>query len=195
MVYSYYPGCTLKAKAKKLDRYARDCAHILEIELEEIENWQCCGGVYPGMADELATRLSPVRALREAGEKKQDLVTVCSACHHVIKRVNEDMKTSGEIRQKINAYLEPENAYEGETKVIHYLELLRDRIGFDRIKEKVKHPLNGKKETLPAFSMGASIWCSFESSKKSSSRRSNGIFSIKTHNLSHIWPKYPDQIP
>jgi heterodisulfide reductase subunit B len=145
MVYSYYPGCTLKAKAKKLDRYARDCAQIFEIELEEIKDWQCCGGVYPGMADELATRLSPVRALREAGDKKQDLVTVCSACHHVIKRVNEDVKTSGEIRRKINAYLEPENGYEGETKVIHYLELLRDRIGFDRIREKVKQPLNGKK--------------------------------------------------
>lgn len=63
----------------------------------------------------------------------------------MIKRVNEDVKTSGEIRRKINAYLEPENGYEGETKVIHYLELLRDRIGFDRIREKVKQPLNGKK--------------------------------------------------
>ena len=35
--------------------------------------------------------------------------------------------------------------YNGETEVIHYLELLRDKIGFDKIKEAVKNPLTGKK--------------------------------------------------
>ena len=92
MVYSYYPGCTLKTKAKDLDRYARECAKVLGFELEEIENWQCCGGVYPLGTDEIASKLSSVRALNEAKVKGQDLITVCSACHHVIKRTNDDMK-------------------------------------------------------------------------------------------------------
>ena len=47
MKYSYYPGCTLRTKAKKLDDYARASAKALGFELEEIEDWQCCGGVYP----------------------------------------------------------------------------------------------------------------------------------------------------
>ena len=55
MKYSYYPGCTLKNKAKALDDYARACALILGFELEELESWQCCGGVYPLGADEIAT--------------------------------------------------------------------------------------------------------------------------------------------
>ena len=42
--------------------------------------------------DEIASKLSSVRALAYSKEKGQDLVTVCSACHHVIKRVNDDMK-------------------------------------------------------------------------------------------------------
>ena len=37
MKYSYYPGCTLKNKAKALDDYARACALILGFELEELE--------------------------------------------------------------------------------------------------------------------------------------------------------------
>ena len=41
MTYSYFPGCTLKNKAKDLDHYARECAKVLGFELEEIENWQC----------------------------------------------------------------------------------------------------------------------------------------------------------
>ena len=35
--------------------------------------------------------------------------------------------------------------YNGETNVIHYLEMLRDRVGFDKIAEKVTNPLTGKK--------------------------------------------------
>ena len=92
MKYSYYPGCTLKNKAKDLDAYARASAKALGFEMEEIKDWQCCGGVYPLGSDEIATKLSSVRALNDAKEKGQDLITVCSACHHVLKRVNDDMK-------------------------------------------------------------------------------------------------------
>ena len=145
MKYSYYPGCTLKNKAKDLDVYARASAAALGFELEEIENWQCCGGVYPLGTDEIATKLSSVRALNQAKEKDQDLVTVCSACHHVIKRVNDDMKNVEDIRMKANQYMQLDEPYAGETKVLHYLEVLRDRVGFEQIKEKVVHPLTGKK--------------------------------------------------
>lgn len=145
MKYSYYPGCTLKTKAKRLDVYARACAMILGLELEEIENWQCCGGVYPLGSDEIATKLSSVRALNEAKEKGQELVTVCSACHHVLKRVNDDMKHVEEIRTKANNYMQLKEPYTGETNVLHYLEVLRDCVGFDKIKEKVEKPLTGRK--------------------------------------------------
>ena len=47
MKYSYFPGCTLKNKAVDLDHYARVSAEALGFELEEISEWQCCGGVYP----------------------------------------------------------------------------------------------------------------------------------------------------
>ena len=145
MKYSYYPGCTLRTKAKDLDAYARASAKALGFELEEIENWQCCGGVYPLGSDEIATKLSSVRALNEAKEKGQDLVTLCSACHHVIKRVNDDMRNVEDIRTRANNYMQLDEPYAGETNVLHYLEVLRDRVGFDRLREKVVHPLTGRK--------------------------------------------------
>ena len=145
MKYSYYPGCTLRNKAKDLDEYARASARALGFELEEIEDWQCCGGVYPLGTDEIATKLSSVRALNQAKEKGQDLVTICSACHHVIKRVNDDMKNVEDIRTRANNYMQLDEPYEGETTVLHYLEVLRDKVGFDKLKEKVVNPLTGKK--------------------------------------------------
>jgi len=145
MKYSYYPGCTLKTKAKDLDIYARASARALGFKLEEIENWQCCGGVYPLGTDEIASKLSSVRALNAAKEKGQELVTLCSACHHVIKRVNDDMKNVDDIRTRANNYLELDEPYAGETAVLHYLEVLRDRIGFDVLREKIVNPLKGRK--------------------------------------------------
>ena len=145
MKYSYFPGCTLRTKARDLDAYARVSARALGFELEEIENWQCCGAVYPQASDEIATKLSSVRALADAKEKGQDLITVCSACHHVIKRVNDDMANVEDIQTKVNNYMALSEPYLGETKVLHYLEVLRDVVGFDKIKEKVVNPLKGRK--------------------------------------------------
>ncbi len=145
MKYSYYPGCTLRTKAKKLDAYARASAKALGFELEEIENWQCCGGVYPLSSDEIATKLSSVRVLNDAKEKGQELVTLCSACYHVVKRVNDDMRNVEDIRTRANNYMKLDEPYLGETEVLHFLEVIRDKIGFDEVKKKVVNPLTGRK--------------------------------------------------
>lgn len=145
MIYSYYPGCTLRNKAKDLDFYARACAEKLGFTLEELENWQCCGGVYPLGADEIASKLPSVRALNAAKEKGQDLVAVCSACYHVLKRVNDDMANVEDIQSRANNYMQLEQPYKGETQVLHFLEVLRDRVGFDELKKMVVNPLTGRK--------------------------------------------------
>jgi len=145
MKYSYYPGCTLKNKAKALDAYARASALALGFELEEIKDWQCCGGVYPLGSDEIASKLPSVRALNDAKEHGQDLIAVCSACYHVLKRVNDDMANVPDIQTRANNYMALDTPYKGETKVLHYLEVLRDRVGFDELKKKVVNPLTGRK--------------------------------------------------
>jgi len=143
MTYSYYPGCTLKDRAKELDLYARASAKALGIELKELPQWQCCGAVYPQASDEIASRLSSVRALMNAEEGK--LVTMCSACHHVIKRTNYDWNNDENFRTKATNYMKPEVPYDGSTQVLHFLELIRDEIGFDELAKRVVNPLKGRK--------------------------------------------------
>ena len=41
MKFSYFPGCTLKTKARDLDKWGRESALKLGVELREIEEWQC----------------------------------------------------------------------------------------------------------------------------------------------------------
>lgn len=144
--YSYFPGCTLKNKAKDLDAYARASAEALGFTLEEIPDWQCCGGVYPTAKDEIAQKLSSVRALAAARDAGHELVTLCSACYNVLKQVNNDMQTDENVILKANNYLAHDDIqYHGEANVVHFLEILRDKIGWANVKAAVKNPLTGKK--------------------------------------------------
>ncbi|WP_295088888.1 CoB--CoM heterodisulfide reductase iron-sulfur subunit B family protein [Ruminococcus sp.] len=143
--FTYYPGCTLRTKAKILDVYARSSAEALGIKLEEPADWQCCGGAYTTAKDEIATKLSAVRTLNAAKTADRPLITVCSACHNVIKQTNYDILHDEEIASKVNNYLKLDEPYCGETKIYHYLEMLRDVIGFDELAKHIVNPLKGRK--------------------------------------------------
>lgn len=145
MTFSYFPGCTLKTRGKELDACGRRAFEALGLTLEELPEWQCCGAVYPMARDEIATRLSSVRALAAARDLGNELVTLCSACHHVIRRVNGDMKNDEVLASRVQNYLKLDTPYTGETTVLHYLEVLRDRVGFEELAKKVVNPLTGRK--------------------------------------------------
>lgn len=141
MRYRYFPGCTLKGQAKNMENTTMAAAHALGIELVELDEWQCCGAVYPLYEDELISLLSPVRTL--AAAEGEPLVSLCAACHHVLKRAQELMQRNEDARHKVTDYLEVD--YKGEGRVLHFLEVLRDDLGFDKLAEKIKKPLEGRK--------------------------------------------------
>ncbi|MBQ3860922.1 MAG: CoB--CoM heterodisulfide reductase iron-sulfur subunit B family protein [Clostridia bacterium] len=145
MKIAYYPGCTLKNRARDLDRYARETASALGCEFEEIPLWQCCGGAYTSAKDEIATKLAAVRALAAGRDMGGRVVTVCSACFNVLAQTNREFLNNPDFDFKVNNYLKGDPAYHGEASVVHYLTLLRDEIGFDAVKARVTKPLKGKK--------------------------------------------------
>jgi len=142
--YSYYPGCTLKTKAKVYEDTTLRTAKELGFEFVEVNEWQCCGALYPLNTDEFFPLLSPVRSLVQAKQESHEkLVTLCAGCYNVFKRTNKAMREDGELRRKVNGYLEEE--YAGEVDVVHYLEILKKDFGFAALAEKVKNKLEGRK--------------------------------------------------
>ncbi len=141
MTFSYYPGCTLKTKAKELEIKAVKCAELLGISLIELSEWQCCGGAYSSALDEVGNKLGAVRALLCSAKRGHDLVTLCSACHNVLKRTLCEIRTNDNFYKTAERYMGEELSIlrDGKLRVIHYLELLRDTVGFDRIREAVKN--------------------------------------------------------
>jgi heterodisulfide reductase subunit B len=146
MKLSYYPGCTLKTKAKNLELSALACLDALGIEYEELPRWNCCGAVYSLSDDDLIHMIAPVRDLIRAREQGSDTVlTLCAMCYNTLARANELMKNDEEKRKTINDFMDEEPDYAGEVRVVHFLDFLRDDYGWDKLKEKVTAPLNGMK--------------------------------------------------
>jgi len=146
MDLSYYPGCTLKTKAKNLEDPTIASMQALGINLVELPRWNCCGTVFSFADDDLIHHLAPIRNLiraKEAGDSK--VVTLCSFCYNTLKRANLLIKNDPEKRNTINSFMEEEIDYEGEVEPVHLLETLRDEVGWESISEKVKLPLKGLK--------------------------------------------------
>jgi len=93
--------------------------------------------------DNIMALLPPSRILARAREQGTTLTTLCAICFNVIKRTNRLIQNDSEKREKINNFIEMN--YQGDLKVLHYLEILKQEIGFAQIKEKVKKPLAGLK--------------------------------------------------
>jgi len=146
MKIPYYPGCTLKTKAKNLEDSAIAAAKVLDIEMEELPRWNCCGTVYSLAADDLIHQVGSIRNLIRAKEQGSNrLVTLCSMCYNTLKRANEFFLEDEGKRERLKMYLDDEIPYDGDVRVVHLLEILRDEVGIDKIKAAVKKPLTGLK--------------------------------------------------
>ena len=142
----YYPGCTLKTSAKNLEKSAFCIAEALGHEMVEMEDWTCCGVVSSLTDDDLMHHLAPLRNLihvEDDGEEK--IVTLCDMCCNTLKQTNFRVKEKPDDLETLNLFMDRENDYKGTVKVMHFLEFLRDEVGFNVLKKKVKNPLKGMK--------------------------------------------------
>lgn len=144
MKISYYPGCTLKTKAKNLDRAAIAALETLGVEVQEIDRWNCCGAVHSLTADDLIHQVGPVRNLVRAKEQgATQLVTLCSMCYNTLARANLIMTNDEVKRDTINRFMDEEIDYCGEVEVVHYLTFLKEAVGWEKLRQAVKLPLAG----------------------------------------------------
>jgi len=138
----YFPGCTLKTSAKNLEKSAFAIMKALGHELVEMDDWTCCGVVSSLSDDDLMRHLAPLRNLihvEDQGENK--VVVLCDMCYNTLKQTNLRVKENPDDLETLNLFMDRENDYKGTVKVQHFLEFLRDDVGFDVLKKMVKKPL------------------------------------------------------
>lgn len=147
MKYGFFPGCSLERSASAYEMSTKAIAQALGIELEEIEDWNCCGATEYFSINKTAAFALVARNLALAADHDgiEDLVAPCSACYLNLNKTNHYMGKFETIEQSTNEALSAGGLhYEpGSINVRHLLDVVVNDIGYEAIAEKLVKPLTG----------------------------------------------------
>jgi heterodisulfide reductase subunit B len=146
MNYAYYPGCSLSESAEEYDRSTREVLSRLGVQLEEIEDWTCCGASAVESVSRLLTFTLPGRNLALAGRDlpDKDVLVPCSACYLNHLRVVRETAADKELLTRVNEVLDVEGlALAPGIRVRHLLDVLLNDVDAENVAERVQRPLSG----------------------------------------------------
>lgn len=135
--YAYYPGCSLEKMASEYDVSFRNLCARLQIELEEVRGWFCCGAGMLGNVSPLLGLATPLKnlALARAGGLAQ-LVAPCAACYNQFKRAQHHIAHDPALRAELEEVVEA--PLEHGVEVLHPIEVLEREL-----RDKPELPANG----------------------------------------------------
>jgi len=133
---SYYPGCSLHGVAREYNESTEAISGKLDINLVELDDWNCCGASSAhATSDELATEL-PARNLRIAEKAGMDLAVPCAACFSRLKSAENKLLAGTDLKTT-------DDKFQGGFQVKHLADFLWDSTGEDAILPHVTRPLTG----------------------------------------------------
>jgi heterodisulfide reductase subunit B len=85
MKVSYYPGCSLEGTAVDYAASIAGITPLLDMELEEIKDWNCCGATAAHSINHKLSLALPARNLARAEAAGHDVVAPCALCFNRLK--------------------------------------------------------------------------------------------------------------
>ena len=147
---AYYPGCALEGTGHSYNRSTKAVGKKLGLDLVEVENWNCCGAMEVKNIDpKIQTYLSSRVMSIAANEMDFDVVMApCNGCYHNLKKAEYDLEhdpESAEVVDRISTKA-GHNTYEaGQVETIHALDWIKEGIGEEGLRARVKNSLKGLK--------------------------------------------------
>lgn len=144
MTYLYYPGCSLESSARSYDVSTRWVFHRLNLNLQELEDWNCCGAtMYMSIKETISLSFS-ARNLAIAEKNNGEIVAPCSSCYTILNKTNHILQENFILKAKVNQSLKRAGLeYRGTVRVRHPLDVLVNDVGLEKIKAKTVRSLNG----------------------------------------------------
>jgi heterodisulfide reductase subunit B len=144
MRYLFFPGCSADASALEYKTSTLAILEALGAEVEELDDWTCCGASAAAVMSDLLGVVLPARnlALAEQMGGGSDMIAVCSACYTNFRRTAGAIATDPSLLAKINQALETEGlTYRGTARARHILDILANDFDLDSIAARVRRPL------------------------------------------------------
>ena len=140
MNFGYYPGCSLSGTAKEFDLSLKEVLKNLATDLQEINDWSCCGASSAHSASHLLAVALPARNLILAKEQgMKEVVAPCAACFNRLKVAQHELKTDEHLRTKTEELLDTK--YSDGLEVLNLISLFQ-QIGLEKIKSNNKIDLS-----------------------------------------------------
>jgi heterodisulfide reductase subunit B len=144
--YSYFPGCSAESTGLGYGLSVQAVAGPLELELLELEDWNCCGSTPYGSLDEEESLVVAARNLALAEKKGLDLVTPCSSCYVTLADANLYLIEHPRMLARVNEALAVAKLeYHGHIRVRHIVEVMVNDVTPEFIAARIKTKLNGLK--------------------------------------------------
>lgn len=143
MKYAYFPGCSLDSTGIEFGTSCKLVAKTLDIDLWEIPDWNCCGASAAHLTNHTLALALPARNLALAEKSGLGVAVSCAACYARFKATAKAVKSSPEMKAKINDIIEMD--YQASGEVISMMDLLGKTISPEAIKAKMVQSLNGLK--------------------------------------------------
>jgi heterodisulfide reductase subunit B len=139
MNIGYYPGCALHGTSNEYEQSLRACLGALEVHLQEIKDWICCGATAAHSLNHKLSLALPARNLALAQkEGVQELFAPCPLCSMQLLRVQKEAANE-QVRQELSAIVEAEVQSTGQ--VLNLIQLFQ-KVGVERLRAAVKAPLS-----------------------------------------------------
>ncbi len=143
MRYAYYPGCSAESTARDMHQSTLAVAGALGVELVEPKGWTCCGATAGHQTDRILAASLPAANLVKVQDMGLECIVNCAACYNRMKVANHEISTDSGIRKSVCDAIGRD--YDGSVKVRHFIEVLLEDVGLQKIGKAVKRSLNGLK--------------------------------------------------
>jgi heterodisulfide reductase subunit B len=139
--YLMFLGCAIPYRVSAFEISARKVMQKLGVELVEMPEFNCCGLPLDPVSHETMLVLA-ARNLALAEQKGLDIITLCPGCAGTLKKVNKMLKNDQHLREDINKHLKEGGLeFKGTVNAKHFMQVLTEDVGVDKIKKAIVNPL------------------------------------------------------
>jgi len=147
---AYYPGCALEGTGHAYNKSTKEVGKALGLELDEVKNWNCCGAMEVKNVDPKVQTYLSSRVMSIAANQMGATVVMapCNGCYHNLKKAEHELAhdaSSREVVERISNKAGHATYRAGQVETIHALDWIKDGIGGEELKRRVRNSLKGLK--------------------------------------------------
>ncbi|WP_294555345.1 CoB--CoM heterodisulfide reductase iron-sulfur subunit B family protein [uncultured Mailhella sp.] len=150
MKYAYYPGCSGHGTSVEYEVSTRAVCNALNMDLVEIEDWNCCGSTPAhSVSHELSGALAARNLMQAAKTGADCVISPCPSCSSNLKMARYRMQNPA-FKAGVDELLDaptPANAEGGADLMETYsvLQAIVEHVGVENVASRVTYPLEGLK--------------------------------------------------